>query len=107
VDTGLGGLNVSIGEGGIHFKVAVKPKARRNAIEGIRSGSLVVHITAAPEKGEANKAVVEIIAEWLELPKSSVEITAGHKSRQKWVRVFGLTTNRLEHCLALLGKSRK
>jgi len=44
-------------------------------------------VSAPPREGEANKAVVKVLSEVLDLPKSDLQITQGHKSRAKTVAV--------------------
>ena len=69
----------------LHLKVV--PKASRNRIVGWVGDRLKVQITAAPEKGKANAAVVEVLAEALGLPKSALRIAAGETSPLKTVEV--------------------
>ena len=52
---------------------------------GIHAGALKVSVTAAPERGKANDAVVKLLAEALDLPKGSIEIVAGETSHDKAV----------------------
>jgi uncharacterized protein YggU (UPF0235/DUF167 family) len=54
-------------------------------------GAVTVRVTAAPERGKANAAVVEALAEALNMPASAVEIVRGHGARDKVVLVQGLT----------------
>jgi uncharacterized protein (TIGR00251 family) len=54
-------------------------------------GSLKVHVTAPPEDGRANDAVVETIAEWLGVRPRQVTIVNGATSRNKLVRITGLS----------------
>lgn len=89
-------------EDAVSFKVSVKPKARRNAVEGIRAGALLIHVTAAPERGEANRAVVEALSEWTGIPRSHIAIVAGHKSRQKIVQIACLSHKELQCRIASL-----
>src|SRR5262249_49723697 len=58
---------------------------------------LTAYVTAPPEDGKANAALVQAIASWLDVPKSSVMVTSGQKSRLKSVLVAGDSA-------ALLGK---
>ena len=59
-------------EGGICLPVKVQPGARRNAIVGAHAGALKVAVNAAPEQGKANAAVIELLAEQLQLPRSKL-----------------------------------
>ena len=73
----------------------VSPKSSREGIDGAvetaQGAALAVRVRAVAEKGEANRAVEMVLAEWLGLPKSSVAVTAGAKSRLKTVVVAGDT----------------
>ncbi len=82
------------------LRVKVQPRARRNAVGPYASGLLQVHVTTAPERGKANEAVVELVAEYLGLPKRALQITRGLASREKWVTVAGLTQTELERRLS-------
>jgi len=74
------------------LKVRVNPRAKRNAVTKTTDGSLKVYVTAPPEDGRANEAVVEAIAEWLGVKRQQVEIVTGATSRNKVVRVSPPTT---------------
>jgi uncharacterized protein len=76
----------------ITFAVRVKPRASRNAIEGERDGVLIVRLTAPPVEGEANEALVRLVAARLHAPKSAVRILSGERGRLKRVGVRGVTT---------------
>lgn len=77
--------------GEIVFQVRVKPRASRNAIEGERDGALLVRLTAPPVEGEANDALVRLLAARLHVPKSAVRILSGERGRVKRVGVRGTT----------------
>lgn len=77
--------------GGITFAVRVHPRAKKNAITGEMGDALKVALTAPPVEGRANEACVEFFAKLLKVPRSSVSIAAGHTSRNKVVRVEGLS----------------
>ena len=67
--------------------VRVTPRARQNKVQPQADGSLKVYVTAPPEDGRANEAVVETIAQWLGVKRRDVEIVRGATSRNKVVRV--------------------
>lgn len=73
---------------GIELRLKVIPGASRSVIVGVLGDRLKVKVAAPPEDGKANKAVVELISEWLEA--DSVEIVSGHAHPEKVVRVHGL-----------------
>jgi len=70
--------------------VKVSPKASRNAITGWHETLLKLAVTAAPERGRANAAVEELLADALDLPKSAVRVIAGETSKTKQVEIVGL-----------------
>ncbi|HTS17117.1 MAG TPA: DUF167 domain-containing protein [Verrucomicrobiae bacterium] len=71
------------------FSVRVTPRARQAKVQRQADGSLKVYVTAPPEDGRANEAVVEVIAEWLGVKRRDVEIIHGATSRNKVVQVMG------------------
>ena len=73
--------------GGTRLRLRVKPGARKNAILGVHGGALKVSVTAPPERGKANEAVVALLAKALDVPTSAVEIVAGEASKDKIVTV--------------------
>jgi hypothetical protein len=69
------------------LSLRVSPRAKRNAILGLRGGTLKVSVTAVPERGKANDAVVELLAETLDLPRSAIELVSGGASKDKVVEI--------------------
>ncbi len=80
----------------VTFSIRVHPRARRNAIDGRVGDALKVSLTAPPVDGKANEAVICFFAELLQVSRSSVTIAAGETSRNKVIRVVGLTPAELE-----------
>ena len=76
---------------GIVFVVKVQPRARRNAIIGAVGDMLKLALTAPPVDGRANQAVIEFLAELFEIPRASVTIASGETSRNKTVRITGVS----------------
>ncbi|MBI4252586.1 DUF167 domain-containing protein [Candidatus Uhrbacteria bacterium] len=63
--------------------VQVKTPARKNEVVKVDDGTYRVAVTAPPMEGKANKAVIDLLAEYFDVPKSQIEITKGQTSRQK------------------------
>ena len=80
----------------------VTPRAKRNAVVGIVGDAVKVCVTAPPEDGRANDALIEVLAAWLGVKRRQIEIVSGATSRNKVVRVTGLTREHLEAKLQLL-----
>jgi uncharacterized protein (TIGR00251 family) len=81
---------------GATFQVKVHPRARKNAITGVVGEALKLALTAPPLEGRANEACIAFLAESLNVPRSSVTIAAGESSRQKLIRIAGLSAAQVE-----------
>ena len=68
---------------GVVLPVRAQPGAKKNGITGEHDGALKVSVTQAPEKGKANKALVEVLAKALGLKKSQVSLLSGETSGRK------------------------
>jgi uncharacterized protein (TIGR00251 family) len=84
---------------GATFAVRVHPRARKNAITGELGEALKVSITAPPVEGRANEACMEFLANLLKVPRSSITIASGQSSRNKVVRVAGLSAEEVRQRL--------
>jgi uncharacterized protein (TIGR00251 family) len=73
------------------LEIHAQPGAKRNEIVGFKEGILYVKVTALPQKGQANRALVELMAQALGIPKSAVDIIRGQSSRSKVIAIQGLT----------------
>jgi uncharacterized protein (TIGR00251 family) len=82
--------------GGVAFAVKVHPRAKKNAITGELGDALKVSLTAPPIEGRANQACLEFFADLLKVPRSSVTIASGQTSRNKVIRVAGLTAQQVQ-----------
>jgi len=76
---------------GVTFAVRLRPRARKNEITGEAGDALKLSLTAPPLEGRANQACIEFFAKLLKLPRSSITIAAGQGSRNKVIRVAGLS----------------
>jgi uncharacterized protein (TIGR00251 family) len=77
--------------GGVSLVVRVHPRAKRNAITGEFGDALKVSLTALAIEGRANDACIEFFAKLLKVPRSSVTIASGQSSRNKVIRVAGIS----------------
>lgn len=78
---------------GVTLTVRLMPKAGRTRIEGMRAtpdgSALAIAVTAPPEDGKANAALIALIAKALHRPQSAVHLTHGSKSRNKTLTIDG------------------
>jgi uncharacterized protein (TIGR00251 family) len=77
----------------------VQPRARKNAITGTVGDTLKLALTAPAVGGRANKACIEFFANLLEVPRSSVTIASGETSRNKIIRIAGLSADEVRQRL--------
>jgi uncharacterized protein (TIGR00251 family) len=80
---------------GVSFAVKLQPKASKTAIIGELDGALKISVNAPPVEGRANDALVRFVAELLKVARSSVTIAAGASSRNKVIRVEGVTADQV------------
>jgi hypothetical protein len=85
---------------GITFAIKVHPRAHKSAITGLVGDALKLALTAPPVEGKANQAVIEFFADLFAIPRSSVTIASGETSRNKVVRISGMSRQMVEERLA-------
>ena len=85
---------------GATFRIKLHPRAKKNAITGEVGDALKLALTAPPVDGRANEACIAFFAEFLNVPRSSVTIAAGQTSRNKTIRVAGLTAEQVQNRIA-------
>ena len=77
--------------GEVSFAVRIHPRAKKNGITGEVGDAFKVSLTAPPIEGRANDACIEFFAKLLKVPRSSITIASGQTSRNKVIRVEGVT----------------
>jgi hypothetical protein len=78
----------------------VSPGAARSAVVGRHGAGWKVRVSAPPEDGKANDAVIRLLAETLVLPARDVQIVSGRASRDKIVALEGMRPDEIERRLA-------
>jgi len=85
---------------GATFQVKVQPRAKKNAVTGEVGDALKLALAAPPIEGRANEACIAFFAELLSVPRSSVTIAAGHSSRNRVIRVAGVSAAEVRKAVA-------
>lgn len=88
------------------MRFRLTPKSSRDRIGAVvdtaDGPAIAAHVRAVPENGGANRALIALVAKWLGVPKSTVELTAGAKSRIKTLKLGGVDAGLIErlesHC---------
>lgn len=81
------------------LSVRIQPRASRNGVTRMEDGTLKIRLTAPPVDGAANEALVKFLSETLSIGKSSVEIVTGHTSREKRVKISGMSNEDVNRLL--------
>ncbi len=89
---------------GVVFGVKVVPGASRTEISGLHGDMLKVRVSAAPEKGKANKCLGECLAAILGVKKNCISVVSGHTSPVKRIQVSGISQDTLLERLQLSGR---
>jgi uncharacterized protein len=83
----------------VTLSVRIQPRASKNEAVRLENGGLKIRLTAPPVDGAANEALVKFLADRFSVAKSQVEIVSGHTSRDKIVRVVGVSNADAESLL--------
>jgi uncharacterized protein (TIGR00251 family) len=83
----------------VTFAIKVHPGAKRERISGVLGDALKVELTAPPVDGRANEACIRFFADLFNVPRSSVTIASGASSRNKVIRVIGISAESLNRIL--------
>lgn len=94
-------LDVVTTNTGVILSIRTLPHSRKNRIIGEYGSRLKLAVTAAAEKGRANKAVRELLADTLHISESCIHIISGESSQDKRVMIEGLTSEDLKSQLNL------
>ncbi len=76
---------------GCTVSVRAQPRAKRAAMVGVRGDALKLSVTAPPEDGRANQALVELLSETLGVARNQIELLRGAMSRDKLFLIRGVT----------------
>jgi uncharacterized protein (TIGR00251 family) len=87
---------------GVILPVRAQPGARKTGVLGEHGGALKIAVTAPPEDGRANAALIQTLREALDLKRSQVELLSGLTSRDKRFLIRGLTVEEVRERLATM-----
>ena len=91
----MANLMIQEADGGVVFVAKIVPGGSRTGVCGLLNGMLKIKISAAPEKGKANRALVGFLAKKLGVKKKAVSIISGQSNPVKQVQVLGISTETL------------
>ena len=85
------------------LRLRVAPGASKPGVVGRQGDAWKVRVAAAPERGRANDAVLELLARTLDVPRTSLTLVSGGGSRNKIVELTGIEPDEIERRLATAG----
>jgi len=88
-------LRITTNASGVCLEVQVQPRSSRNQIVGKQDGRLKIKLTAPPVEGEANQALINYLAQLLQVPKKNVKLLKGESARHKLIEISGVTEQEL------------
>jgi uncharacterized protein (TIGR00251 family) len=97
----MSNLTVEEIDGGVVFAVKVVPGSRQTCVCGLLDDMVKIKVSVAPEKGKANKCLVDFLAKQLSAKRNSISIISGQTSAFKSVRVMGISVEQLSNKLNL------
>ncbi len=77
------------------LEVRVVPRAKKTEFAGTRDGALVIRVAAPPVEGAANDAIVDLLADRLQIPRRHIRIVSGERSRRKRIEIAGATPEQI------------
>lgn len=87
-------------DGAVTFRVRAQPRAKRTGVAGDHAGALKLRISAPPVDGKANQECRRFFARLLGVSQGAIEIVAGDSSRDKTIRIHGVSTDRVRQSLS-------
>jgi len=82
------------------ISVKVVPGSSRNRVAGRYGDGIKVQVSAAPERGKANAAVIEVLAAFFQIPPDQIELVSGPVNPRKQFRLSGLSRDQVDQRLA-------
>jgi len=84
----------------VTIDILVQPRASRAKIGPMHDGRIKIAVTAPPVDGEANAAVIELLASRLGIARGNIEVVAGASSRRKTIRIANVTEQQIAELCA-------
>jgi len=88
-------LSIEENETGVVLSVKVVPGSSKTAISGVLGRKLKVKVSAAPERGKANRELISFLSKILGVKKNCIEVISGHNKPHKRLRIFGISAEEL------------
>lgn len=87
--------------GGVMLTLRIVPRASKNEVSGEMAGALKIRLQAPPVEGKANRALIDFLADVLDVPRRAIDIVSGETGRNKRVVIVGVTEAAVRRALAV------
>lgn len=95
-------IKLTAKDGGVIFAVRVQPRASKSEVAGELDGALKIRLAAPPVDGEANEELIRFLAKFFNAPRRQIALISGQTSKNKLVRISGISVEEVERVLAPL-----
>jgi len=76
------------------LRIHVVPNAKSDRVAGIHGDAIKIKLRASAVEGKANAALIRFLADHLKLPRHSIALERGHRSRDKLIRIHGAASEK-------------
>ena len=91
---------MTVKDDAVTFNVRVQPRASKSGVAGELDGAIKIRVAAPPVEGEANNELIRFLAKLFDLPRANVSLISGSTSKNKVVKVSGISPNDVERKLS-------
>ncbi|MGE0128584.1 MAG: DUF167 domain-containing protein [Blastocatellales bacterium] len=92
-------IKLTAKDGAVTFAVRVQPRASKSGVAGELDGAIKIRLAAPPVDGEANEELIRFLAKLFGLPRANVSLISGSTSKNKVVKISGISPNDAERKL--------
>jgi uncharacterized protein len=92
-------ISLTAKDDSVSFAVRAVPRASRSGVAGEQDGALKVRLAAPPVDGEANAELIRVLADFFNVSRNKVSVIAGHSSKNKIIRIHGISIEACEKAL--------
>jgi len=86
---------------GVMLTLRIVPRASKNEVSGEMAGALKIRLQAPPVEGKANRALIDFLADTLDVPRSAIDIVSGETGRNKRVLITSVTVASVRRALGI------
>ena len=86
-------------ESGVSLNIRLTPRSSKNEVVGLHNGALKIKVKSPPVEGAANSCLIAFLSKVLKRPKTSIIILSGHRSKEKRLKIDGVSVEEVKSLL--------